>query len=79
MNLLRKYEEAVGLGPVDGSRLLGVAYSTYAQYRRGHRELPHYIALHAELIMRLPAPLLAAIIKERVIAARAAKQDNGDL
>jgi len=66
MELLPRYEVSVGLPPGDACRLLGVAYSTYNQYRRGQRSLPIYIALHIDLLMRLDQGLLDAVLRERL-------------
>ncbi|QJI52968.1 hypothetical protein XccvBFoX4_gp14 [Xanthomonas phage FoX4] len=67
MELLPRYEISVGLSPVDACRLLGVAYSTYNQYRRGQRSLPIYIALHVDLLMRLDQALLDQVVRDRLV------------
>ncbi len=56
--ILIDYEFHTGLGPTYAARLLGVAYTTYAQYRRDARVLPLYVRRHIETIQALPAEIL---------------------
>lgn len=47
---LIEFEKLCGLGPVKTAALLGVSYSTYAQYRSGKRELSLYHRQHIRVL-----------------------------
>lgn len=65
--VLASFESASSLGPTRAALLLGVAYSTYAQYRSGRRKLPTYHRRHIQALALLPAERLRALIQEHVI------------
>lgn len=46
--------------------LLGVAYSSYMAMRAGKSPIPRYVALHADLLTRIPGDLLLVIERERL-------------
>ncbi len=52
------FEFHTGLGPTYAARFLGVAYSTYAEYRRGTRSLPKYIHRHIQTVYLLSNDVL---------------------
>ncbi len=43
---LLNFEKLTGLGPVDASRLLGLSYVTYAQYKSNARPRQKYHERH---------------------------------
>jgi hypothetical protein len=55
---LIKFEKLVGLGPVKAAALLGVTYSSYAQWRSGSRELPLYHQQHIKALRAMPEDVL---------------------
>lgn len=61
---LVKFEAQVGLGATYVARMLGIAYPTYAAYRSGSRELPHYHQNQIELIMLLSEQARQKYIKD---------------
>lgn len=67
---LLEFEQQTGLGPTYAARLLGTAYSTYAQYRSGMRELPKYHRLHVQAVLLLPRCKIEKLIMEHVIDGR---------
>lgn len=56
--ILINFEFHTGLGPTYAARLLGVAYTTYSQYRNGKRVVPLYIQRHIEAVSILPTEIL---------------------
>jgi hypothetical protein len=60
---LIEFEIHASLGPTFVARLIGIAYSTYAQYRSGRRVLPLYHERHIELLTELPKERLQNVIK----------------
>ena len=68
--LLLEFEQHVGLGPVNTSRLLGYAYVTYSQWRSGRRPLQDYSRNHIHDMMSLSEEKLNAAIKDRVYGKR---------
>lgn len=65
MQLLLDFERKTSLGPTKAAQLLGVAYGTYCQYKRGDRVLPNYVKAHIETIMDLPEWVLNNLIRKR--------------
>lgn len=63
---LVNFERAVNLGPTFAAKLLGVSYSTYAQYRSESRRLPKYHRNHVQCLLLLPQRSLARMIREHV-------------
>ena len=59
------FERACGLSTTEAPRVLGVAYTTYMQYRDGSRKLPRYIRLHMATLLTLPADARAPIVEAR--------------
>jgi hypothetical protein len=67
MNLiLLDFEQRTELGPTAASRLLGIAYATYAHYRSEHRKLPGYHAQSIEVLLNIREDELAAFIRKYV-------------
>lgn len=62
--LLIEFEAHAGLGPVAASRVLGLAYPTYAQIRSGRRPMQRYHEVHVRMAMALQRSALEAFIKE---------------
>lgn len=60
------FEKHFGIGPVAAARVLRCAYSTYAQYRSGLRELPAYHEAHIELAIAPDQRSKDKIIQERI-------------
>ena len=61
---LLAYEHLYSLGPVAASRVFGVAYVTYAQFRSGERPMMLYHQRHLEALMLLPAAARARLIND---------------
>lgn len=61
---LLAFEKHYDLGPVAASRVMGVAYVTYAQFRSGERPMKLYHQRHLEALMLLPAAARAQLINE---------------
>ena len=70
---LLDFELRMALGPTHAAKLLGVAWSTYCQYRNLSRALPKYIRFHVETLIAAPAATSTALIKKRVFNATRAK------
>lgn len=68
--LLIEFERHTGLGSTYAARLLGYAYSTYAQYRNGRRELQPYTVRHIQALMLLPTGALDKLIKDHVYGTK---------
>lgn len=64
--ILHRLEAHLLRGPSQCHRLLGVSHSSYLAMKAGQNQVPRYVALHAELLLRLPGDLLLAIEKERL-------------
>lgn len=60
--VLTAFEAKLGLGPVKAARLLGIAYSTYAQYRSCRREIPAYVEHHVETVMLLDRETVMKVV-----------------
>lgn len=67
---LLKLERRCNLGPTYVARMLGVAYTTYAAYRSGARELPLYIERSAKAHIGMSEEFRQALIKEHAYATR---------
>lgn len=63
---LTDFETAVNLNAPEAAMFLGVAYSTYAQCRNGHRPLKRYHQYSVEAALRLPPAELAQLKQERL-------------
>jgi len=63
---LLDFEQRTGLGPTYAARLLGTAYTTYAQYRNESRDLPKYHRLHIQAVLLLPRTSVEQLIQEHV-------------
>ncbi|HHP7110164.1 hypothetical protein [Pseudomonas aeruginosa] len=64
--LLADFEKHTRLGPTFAAELLGVAYSTYNQYRNFSRATPKYLQRHIQAVQLLPESVLQSLIKEHV-------------
>jgi hypothetical protein len=56
--ILIDFEFHTGLGPTYAARFLGIAYSTYAEYRRNGRKVPKYIQRHIQTVYLLSNDVL---------------------
>ncbi|MCB1865160.1 MAG: hypothetical protein KDG50_06990 [Chromatiales bacterium] len=65
-NTVLEFEDQIGLKPTSACRLMGVAYSTYAQYRSGRRDLPLYHEHHMRALLLLAKGELRSLILEYV-------------
>ena len=68
-SLLLQFEHHTGLGATKASRLMGLAYVTYAQCRAGSRPLQLYHERHVQALMLLPRASLDKLIKEHTNAS----------
>lgn len=67
MNLLiENFEIHTGLEPKEGCKLLGIANSTYHQYRSGVRAIPDYVSRAIEFSILLENNILNAQIRKHV-------------
>lgn len=64
--LLAHFEEHAGLGPTYAAQLLGVPYSTYAQFRNGTRPLKTHTERHIQALEIMSLDTLQLLIKEHV-------------
>lgn len=64
-SVLIEFEERIGKTPPEACKVLGVAYSTYAQYRSGLRDLPEYHLNHIDTLRYLRPGALKFIVRER--------------
>lgn len=64
--LIENFEAHTGLEPKEGSKLLGIANSTYHQYRSGLRTVPEYVARTIEFLILLENSVLNAQIRKHV-------------
>lgn len=64
--IISSFELHTGLEPKEGHKLLGLGYSTYAQYRSGIRPIPDYIERAIEFCMLLENGELNAQIRKHV-------------
>lgn len=48
------------------ARILGMSYSSYIGYRSSGKELPRYLALHIDTLLRLPSDALQTVVRERL-------------
>lgn len=64
---LLDFEEKLGVCPTQAARLLGVAWSTYSQYKNLRRELPRYIVYHIDTLESLRKEHADRIIRKRVL------------
>lgn len=62
--LVLEFEKHTQLGPVNAAKLLGYAYSSYAQYKSGARPLKPYLKRHIRVVMMLPREQLKVLIAE---------------
>lgn len=62
--VLAEFEKRIGLSAPSAARLLGTAYSTYAQYKAGHRDLPKYHQHHVQALLLLDRQKLQRLIEE---------------
>ena len=53
--LLKEFEASYRLGPTKACRVLGLAYTTYSEYKNGRRMLPPYVRASVMAHMALPA------------------------
>ena len=60
--VLIEFEQHADLGPTYVARLLGMAYSSYAQIRSGDRPLQRYTKRHIEALRLLPPDTLHELI-----------------
>lgn len=64
--LISDFELHTGLTPKEGFKLLGVAHSTYQQYRSGMRVVPAYIEHSIKFVMLLSNSELNTQIRKYV-------------
>ncbi|TXH16413.1 MAG: hypothetical protein E6R03_05480 [Hyphomicrobiaceae bacterium] len=63
---LDTFERKTYLRPNKACKVIGIAYSTYMGYREMVREMPDYVILHIDTLLRLPPSVLREVVEERV-------------
>lgn len=63
---IRKFEQHLCRNSVECAAVLGIAYSTYQQYRASRAKPTRSTMYHIDVIQRLPAGDLHQLVKERL-------------
>lgn len=63
---IRKFEEHLCRNGTDCALVLGIAYSTYQQYRTNRAQPTRSTVYHIDVIQRLPLDRLHELVKERL-------------
>lgn len=63
---IRKFEAFLCRNSVESARVLGIAYSTYQQYRTNRAKPTRATLNHIDVIQRLPLDRLHELVKERL-------------
>jgi transcriptional regulator with XRE-family HTH domain len=62
----RTFENFLCRNGMESAQVLGIAYSTYQQYRSGRKNPPRATINHIDAIQRLPLDRLHELVKDRL-------------